>query len=318
MPAVLGGLPSDAPANRLGLAQWLVSKDNPLAARVAVNRIWEQYFGRGLVETSEDFGSQGERPTHPELLDWLAVEFMERDWSMKAMHRLIVIVGRVSSKLRNHVRRRYRSDPDNRLISRGARFRLAAESIRDVALAASGLLSRKIGGPSVFPPQPSGVWDLPYNDEKWEESKGEDRYRRGLYTFVRRSALHPAMMNFDATSREFCTVRRIRTNTPLQALTTLNDEGFFEMAQALAKRIVREGGGDDRARVNYGFRLTTGRLPKPGEADSMLSWLEREKQKPAAKEDLARLAPDFKVRGASAYVLLANVLLNLDEALTKE
>jgi hypothetical protein len=208
------------------------------------------------------------------------------------------------------------ADPDNRLISRGARFRLAAESVRDVALAASGLLSRKVGGPSVFPPQPSGVWDLPYNDEKWEESKGEDRYRRGLYTFVRRSALHPAMMNFDATSREFCTVRRIRTNTPLQALTTLNDEGFFEMAQGLARRMLREGGGDDRSRVNYGFRLATGRLPKPGESDSILTWLEREKQK--AKEDLVKLAPNFKDRGASAYVMLANILLNLDEALTKE
>ena len=234
VPAVLGGLPPEAPANRLGLAQWLVSKDNPLTARVAVNRIWEQYFGRGLVETSEDFGSQGERPSHPELLDWLAVEFMDRNWSMKAMHRLIVssTAYRQSSAISPEV---LRVDPDNRLISRGARFRLAAESVRDVALAASGLLSRKIGGPSVFPPQPAGVWDLPYNDEKWEESKGEDRYRRGIYTFVRRSALHPAMMNFDATSREFCTVRRIRTNTPLQALTTLNDEGFFEMAQALAK-----------------------------------------------------------------------------------
>ena len=257
VPAVLGSLPSEAPANRLGLAQWLVSKDNPLTARVAVNRIWEQYFGRGLVETSEDFGSQGEKPSHPELLDWLAVEFMDRDWSMKAMHRLIVssTAYRQTSAISPEV---LRVDPDNRLISRGARFRLDAESIRDVALAASGLLSRKIGGPSVFPPQPPGVWDLPYNDEKWEESKGEDRYRRGIYTFVRRSALHPAMMNFDATSREFCTVRRIRTNTPLQALTTLNDAGFFEMAQALARRIVREGGSDDRSRVSYGFRLCHG------------------------------------------------------------
>jgi hypothetical protein len=317
VPTVLGQMPAEAPANRLGLAQWLVSKDNPLTARVAMNRVWEQYFGRGLVETSEDFGSQGERPTHPELLDWLAVEFMDRDWSMKAMHRLIVLSAayRQTSAVSPEV---LKIDPDNRLISRGARFRLAAESVRDVALAASGLLSRKVGGPSVFPPQPPGVWDLPYNDEKWEESKGEDRYRRGIYTFVRRSALHPAMMNFDATSREFCTVRRIRTNTPLQALTTLNDQGFFEMAQALARRILREGGGNDRSRVGYGFRLVTGRSPKPGESDSILSWLEREKQKPVAKEDLAKLTPNFKERGASAYVMLANILLNLDEALTKE
>jgi hypothetical protein len=236
---------------------------------------------------------------------------------MKAMHRLIVIVVRVSSELGDRPEA-LATDPDNRLISRGARFRLAAESVRDVALAASGLLSRKVGGPSVFPPQPSGVWDLPYNDEKWEESKGEDRYRRGIYTFVRRSALHPAMMNFDATSREFCTVRRIRTNTPLQALTTLNDEGFFEMAQALARRIVREGGGDDRSRVSYGFRLATGRLPKPGESDSILTWLEQEKAKAGGKEALARLRPTSRIVAASAYVLLANILLNLDEALTKE
>ena len=170
----------------------------------------------------------------------------------------------------------------------------------------------------MFPPQPAGVWDLPYNDEKWEESKGEDRYRRGIYTFVRRSALHPAMMNFDATSREFCTVRRIRTNTPLQALTTLNEEGFFEMAQALAKRIVREGGSDDRSRVNYGFRLCVGRLPKPGESDSILTWLAQEKQKPPTKENAAKLAPNLNDPGAPAYVMLANILLNLDEALTKE
>jgi hypothetical protein len=216
------------------------------------------------------------------------------------MHRLIVSSAayRQTSAISPEA---LRADPDNKLISRGPRFRLAAESVRDVALAASGLLSRKVGGPSVFPPQPPGVWDLPYNDEKWEDSKGEDRYRRGIYTFVRRSALHPVMMNFDATSREFCTVRRIRTNTPLQALTTLNDAGFFEMAQALAKRIQREGGRDDRSRVSYGFRLCTGRLPKRGEADAILTWLEQEKTKQSP-----------------AYVMLANILLNLDETLTKE
>ncbi len=317
VPAIFGSLPPDAPPNRLGLARWVVSKDNPLTARVAVNRVWEQFFGRGLVETSEDFGSQGEKPSHPELLDWLAVEFMDRNWSMKSMHRLIVLstAYRQSSTVDSEV---LRVDPNNKLISRGARFRLAAETVRDVALAASGLLSRKIGGPSVFPPQPAGVWDLPYNDENWEESKGEDKYRRGIYTFVRRSALHPAMMNFDATSREFCTVRRIRTNTPLQALTTLNEEGFFEMAQALAQRIVREGGSDDRSRVNYGFRLSVGRLPKPGESDSMLTWLAQEKQKLPSKEDSVKLAPNFNDPAAPAYVTLANILLNLDEALTKE
>jgi hypothetical protein len=188
--------------------------------------------------------------------------------------------------------------------------------VRDAGLAASGLLSAKIGGPSVFPPQPPGVWDIPYNDDKWEESTGEDKYRRGLYTFIRRSALYPSMMNFDATSREFCTVRRTRTNTPLAALTTLNDVAFFEMAQALADRIVAEGGSSDSSRVAHGFRLVTARAPEPAEQDRLLSWLAVEQKYFAAHPDEAERVG--RRADLAPWTMLANVLLNLDEALTKE
>ena len=315
-PAALPPLPENALPNRLGLARWLVSKDNPLTARVAVNRFWEQFFGRGIVETSEDFGTQGARPTHPELLDWLAVEFMERGWSMKAMHRLIVTSStyqqssRISPKLMER-------DPFNVLLARGPRFRMEAEMIRDVALATSGLLSAKIGGPSVFPPQPEGTWDLPYNDDKWVVSKGEDRHRRGLYTFIRRTAPYPSLLNFDATSREVCTVRRVRTNTPLQALTALNDPAFFEAAQALARRIVAEE-QQPRARTEMAFRLCVARRPEPGELDRMLSWEERERSFfEEHRDDAKKLTGDGDLELA-AWTMLSNVLLNLDETVTKE
>jgi hypothetical protein len=315
VPAVLGALPASEMPNRLGLARWLASRENPLTARVAVNRIWEHYFGRGIVETSEDFGIQGERPVNQPLLDWLAVEFMDRGWSLKNMHRLIVTSTgyRQTSKLTPQL---LQVDPYNRLISRGPRFRLEAEMIRDAGLAASGLLSAKIGGPSVFPPQPAGVWDIPYSDEKWEESKGEDKYRRAIYTFIRRSALYPAMMNFDATSREFCTVRRVRTNTPLAALTTLNDPAFFEMAQSLGRRIATEGGDTDSSRVDYGLRLVAARKPQPGEKDRLLTWLHKEREYFASHPDeAARLNAKPEL---APWTMFANVLLNLDEALTKE
>ncbi|MBI4907044.1 MAG: PSD1 domain-containing protein [Acidobacteria bacterium] len=315
VPASLHPLPEDAMPNRLGLARWLVSKDNPLTARVTINRIWEQYFGRAIVETPEDFGLQGLPPTNPELLDWLATEFMDRGWDMKAMHRLIVTSAayRQTSRVTPAL---LQADPYNRLISRGARFRMEAEMIRDATLAASGLLSRKVGGPSVFPPQPPGVWDIPYSDDQWIESTGEDKFRRGLYTFVRRSALYPSMVNFDATSREFCTVKRIRTNTPLQALTTLNDPAFFETAQALAKRMLAEGGESDRGKIELGFRLVAARAPKPVELDRMLSWRAKEAEYFAAHPDEAK-----KIGGSAdgaSWTMLANVLLNLDETLTKE
>jgi len=217
VPGVLHPLPQDQMPNRLGLAHWLVSEENPLTARVTVNRFWEQVFGRGIVETSEDFGTQGAHPTHPELLDWLASEFMRERWSVKKLLRLIVTSAayRQSSRATLDL---LEKDPHNTLLARGPRFRMEAEMIRDAALRASGMLSPKIGGPSVFPNQPDGVWDIPYNLDQWTMSSGEDRYRRALYTFWRRTSPYPTFMAFDATSREFCTVRRVRTNTPLQSL----------------------------------------------------------------------------------------------------
>ena len=315
VPAVLPPLPDSEMPNRLGLARWLVSKDNPLTARVAVNRIWEQYFGHGIVETSEDFGTQGQKPSHPELLDWLATEFMDRAWSMKTMHRLIVTstAYRQSSSVTPEL---FAKDPYNRLIARGPRFRMEAEMVRDTVLAASGLLSPKIGGPSVFPPQPPGIWDMPYNDDVYEVSKGEDRYRRGIYTFARRSAPNPTLSNFDAPSREVCTVRRTKTNTPLQALNLLNDEAFWEAAHAMAARLAKEGGSDARARIDYGYLLATGRHAKPDEINYLTKYQSAEQERFAAHLDDAK-----KVGGdaeTASWTMVANVLLNLDETITKE
>jgi hypothetical protein len=245
------------------------------------------------------------------------MEFMDRGWGMKALQRLIVTSAtyRQSSKVTPELEER---DPYNRLLARGARFRLEAEMVRDVTLAASGLLSAKMGGPSVFPPQPEGIWDIPYNDEKWETSQGEDRYRRGLYTFIRRTAPYPSMLNFDATSREICTVRRVRTNTPLQALSALNDPAFFEAAQALAKRVVAGGGPEARTRAEFLFRTCMARKPKPEELDRILSWEHQERTYfEQHRNDAARMTgaadPDL-----AAWTMLSNVLLNLDETMTRE
>lgn len=318
-PASLNPWPGGLPKNRLGLAKWLVSRDNPLTARVAVNRIWEQFFGHGIVETSEDFGTQGERPTHPELLDWLAVEFMDRGWSRKAIERLIVTSStyRQDSRVTPELSER---DPYNRLLARGPRFRVEAEMVRDIVLSASGLLSPKIGGPSVFPYQPDGIWDMPYNDDKWKMSNGEDRYRRGIYTFIRRTSPYPSMAVFDAPSREICTVRRVRTNTPLQALTTLNDPVFFEAARALAKRVIEEAKPAPASRAELAFRLCTGREPKSNELETILANYQHQRE--AFQQHPAQTA---KVAGGeaqdadmAAWIMISNSLLNLDETVTKE
>jgi hypothetical protein len=316
--------------NRLGLANWIVDRENPLTARVAVNRAWESFFGRGIVETSEDFGTQGSPPSHPELLDWLATEFLQQEWRTKAIHKLIVTSAtyRQSSAAAATLQER---DPDNRLFARGPRFRMEAEMVRDTVLAASGLLSRKVGGPSVFPPQPDGIWDIPYSSEKWTPSEAEDRYRRGLYVFIRRSAAYPSFMTFDATSREHAVVRRVRTNTPLQALTTLNDEAYFEAARALAARVLREtppSAGSERAvaggRASYAFRLVATRTPAPAEVDrivaSYTSQLERFRKDPeaAARTIKGYAVADISAAEQAAWTLVANALLNLDEALTKQ
>ena len=326
VPAVFAPLPSDQPADRLTLARWLASERNPLTARVTINRIWEQYFGRGLVTTAEDFGTQGESPSHPELLDWLAAELVARKWDLKAMHRLIVTSAtyRQSSRVTPELAQR---DPYNRLLARGPRFRLDAETIRDVALNASGLLSERVGGPSVFPPQPEGIWTQHYSEERWATSKGEDRYRRGLYTFWRRTSPYPTFVTFDAPSREYCTVRRPRTNTPLQALTTLNDPGFFDAAQHLALRMVKEPGLAPEERVVRGFRLCLSRQPQPAELQQLVSFWKQQVvrfgQGRNSKEALGLVGElpwpeNVPVWEAAAWALVANVLLNLDQTITKE
>jgi hypothetical protein len=313
-PAALHPLPP-GPPSRLTLAKWLVSGENPLTARVHVNRVWQSIFGRGIVETPEDFGTRGAPPTHPDLLDWLATEFVRLGWSQKALIREIVTSStyRQSSRVTREVLER---DPYNRLLARGPRFRLHAEGVRDVALAAAGLLDRRIGGPPVFPPQPDGVWRLPYNGDQWMPSGGSDRHRRGLYTFLRRTAPYPSFMAFDATSREACVARRARTNTPLQALTLLNDPAFFEAARGLGRRMIAEGGGAVESRAAHGFRLCTARRPTRRELDIVAGLYRAERERfdrdPAAARQVAGDAE------AAAWTMVANALLNLDETQTKE
>jgi hypothetical protein len=284
-----------------------------------VNRLWEQLFGRGLVETSEDFGSQGQPPSHPELLDWLAVELMDRGWSQKALLRTLVTSAtyRQSSVVTAALAER---DPYNRLFARGPRFRLEAEMIRDGQLAVSGLLSGKLHGPSVFPAQPEGIWNMPYNEDRWVESEGEDRHRRSLYTFLRRTSPYPMHMTFDATSREYCAARRVRTNTPLQALTLLNDRASFEAAQALAVRLAGMPSGP--ARAAQAFRLVLAREPKPAEVARLLDYVAAERadlnRRPDAAKRIAPAPPAGQPAAeAAAWTLAASVLLNLDETVTK-
>jgi mono/diheme cytochrome c family protein len=329
MPGVLHPLPEGAPPNRLGLARWLVDEENPLVGRVTVNRFWEAYFGRGLVLTPEDFGSQGERPTHPELLDWLAVDFRERGWSMKELHRLLVTSAtyRQSSRASEDL---FRRDPFNLLYARGPRLRVEYEMLRDLSLAAGGLLSGKIGGPSVMPPQPPGIWehsfgfyDLP--DFRWKEATGDDRYRRGIYTFLRRTALYPAFTMFDAPTRDVCSVKRSRTNTPLQALATLNDPVFVEAAGGLARRILIEASGGVEERATFAFRVCAGRKPEPRELEALVALyrkaLARYEKDPKAAMALAKHgrvdATGLSVEQLAAWTVVANVLLNMDETLTK-
>lgn len=312
-PAILPPLRAAKP-NRLSLARWLVSKENPLTARVQINRMWEQYFGRGIVETSEDFGTQGARPSHPKLLDWLATEFMRNGWNMKAIHRLIVTSStyRQSSALTPVL---LRKDPLNTLLARGPRFRMEAEMIRDNALAAAGLLNPKIGGPSVYPFQPEGVWDNPFSNERWVTSSNGDQYRRGLYTFLKRTAPYASFMTFDSTSREACTVRRSRTNTPLQALAMLNDGALFDAAKALGSRMSREGGESTPSRLDYGFRLAMGRhatKPELARMKKLFGTLKARYSKEAAAR--AKLGGSAE---QAAWTMVANVLLNLDETVTK-
>lgn len=326
VPRILHPWPARAPTNRLGLARWLVNPDNPLVARVTVNRVWEQHFGRSLVPTPDDFGTQGEPPSHPELLDWLAVEFMRTGWDLKALHRLMVTAATYRQSTASTVARIAR-DPFNVLVARGPRHRLDAEQIHDLALAASGRLTLRIGGPSVFPPQPPGIWEQSWafesvDQERWVESSGGDRYRRGLYTFIRRTALHPTAAAFDMDNRTVCRVRRSRTNTPLQALTTLNDQLFLEAAGGLGERMRNHAGGT-KDKLVLGFRCCVTRPPEPGELAQLSALLteaqaeyERRATAAAALVRQARSNPAAGALGESAaWVLVANALLNLDETL---
>lgn len=322
VPAFLPPLPDPAKANRLALAEWLVSGKNPLTARVTVNRWWEQFFGRGIVETSEDFGLKSGRPSHPELLDWLASEFVRNGWSLKKLTRLIV-TSATYRQLSRVTPAKLERDPYNRLFARGARFRLDAEFVRDNALAIGGVLSPTVGGPSVMPFQPEGVWNVPYSGDRWTISDGEDRHRRGIYTFWRRSSPYPSFVSFDAPSREFCTLRRGRTNTPLQALTILNDPVYIEAAQALAGRMLAEGGDNVAKRLSFGLRLCTARAVAAEELAALTTLYDRQLRRYGEdRKAAAAIAggdanrPDLVER--AALTVVANALLNLDETISKE
>jgi hypothetical protein len=332
VPASLPPLPKGAPANRLGLSRWLVSRDQPLTARVTVNRYWQLFFGNGLVKTAEDFGSQGDPPSHPELLDWLAVEFRESGWDVRHIVRLIVTSSayRQASAVTPALEAR---DPDNRLLARGPRLRLQAEFIRDQALAVSGLLDRRVGGASVFPYQPAGLWQelasrsdgANWSAQVYVQSRGRDLYRRTMYTFWKRASPPPTLVTFDAPDREVCVVRRARTNTPLQALVLMNDPTYVEASRKLAERLMREA-RTPAERIALGFRLVTARPPRADEAAVLTELFDAQRavyrRDRAAALKLLRVGeshrdPRLDPAELAAWTAVAGVLLNLDEAVTK-
>ena len=328
---LLGPWPEGAPKNRLGLARWFIRPDHPMTGRVVVNRIWAQLFGTGLVKTLEDFGYQSEWPSHPDLLDWLAREFVDGGWDVKAFLKTIVLSStyRQSSAVSAQLVAR---DPENRLLARGPRVRLPAELIRDQALAVSGLLAPRIGGPSVYPYQPDGLYDsivvgAAYPGTKWLLGSGEDLYRRSLYTFWKRTMPHPMMLSLDSPDREFCTVRRSRTNTPLQALALWNETGYVEAARRLATRMLREGGADNAARAAYAFHASTGRPPTEAETKVILATWEKLRADFAAHPEDAEtyvsntgasavdaMIPPTELAAATS---VASLILSLDETITK-
>jgi len=331
VPAILPPLPKGAPPNRLTLARWLVDPSHPLTARVAVNRYWQMYFGKGIVKTAEDFGSQGDPPSHPELLDWLATEFIRTGWDVKAMQRLIVTSAayRQSSHVTPEL---LEKDPENRLLARGPRFRLPAEMVRDNALAISGLLDGRIGGPSVFPYQPKGLWEeIAYGDiysaQVYTPSRGSDLYRRSMYTFWKRTSPPPELITFDAPSREKCTARRTVTNTPLQALVLLNDPTFVEAARALAQQAILKAGPDPVQRIDFAFRLATCREPSPREVRVLRALATQElmayRRDPEAARKLLQVGestfdPKLSTSELAAWTTVASTIFNLDETISKE
>jgi hypothetical protein len=319
VPRSLNAFPADAPRNRLGFAQWLVDKNNPLTARTTVNRFWEQLFGYGLVETLEDFGTQGAAPTHRELLDWMAYRFMHDDhWSMKAMVKRMVMSGtyRQDSRVTPAL---YERDQSNRLLARGPRVRLSAEEVRDQALAAAGLLSDKMFGVSVMPYQPKGIWSSVWSGAAWRTSQDEDQYRRSLYTYSKRTSPYPSMMIFDGSSREVCVSRRIRTNTPLQALVTLNDSTYTVASRSFAHRMA-SAAATPAEQIKAGYKVLVVRDIPPQKL-SILQTLYEEalkkytSDKTAAANITARATPTPQ---EAAMTVVASAMLNLDEVLVKE
>jgi hypothetical protein len=325
VPAVLPPIPSEYPKNRLGLARWLVDGKNPLTARVTVNRFWQMYFGTGIVKTLDDFGSQGEAPSHPELLDWLASEFVRTGWDVKAMQKLIVTSAtyRQSSSVAPALLQR---DPENRLLARGTRLRLPAETVRDNALAIGGVLVEKLGGRSVMPYQPEGIWsDLAA--ARYVQDHGDNLYRRSLYTFYKRTISPPSLMNFDSPTRESCVVQRSATNSPLQSLELMNDPTFLEAARALGQRMLKEGGSSAKERIRFAYRLATARRPTENEAQvldgSLEYFLARFKDREAAASKYVSVGESTRdlaldVRELAAYTSVASLILNLDNTISKE
>ena len=319
---------TEVPMDRLAFAKWMVDRQSPTVARSMVNRIWQAYFGTGIVATSEDLGKQAETPSHPELLDWLSVDLMENGWSLKKLQKTIVMSNtyRQSSHVTEEL---VAKDPYNRLLARAPRFRVDAELVRDIALTASGLLNAKVGGASVFPPAPEFLFQPPtsYGPKNWYEEKGPNRYRRGLYTFRFRSVPYPMLQAFDAPNGDMSCVRRSRSNTPLQALTTLNEPLFLETARALALKTVREGGPTDTDRLRFAFRRVVSRAPSDKEADMLLTLLAKQVAKnPANAWELAaddpanppKLPAGVTPGQLAGWTTVSRVLLNLDEAITKE
>ena len=331
VPAVLNPLPKNADGSRLTFAKWLADRQSPTTARVIVNRVWMAYFGNGLVNTPEDFGLQSEKPSHPELLDWLAVDFMDNNWSFKRLHRAIVTSAtyRQSSKVTPEL---YERDPYNQLLARGSRFRVEGEIVRDIALATSGLLNPKLGGPSVMPPAPTYLFEAPvsYAPFPWKHETGPDKYRRALYTFRRRSTPYPSLQTFDVPNGDASCVRRQRSNSPLQALVSLNEPLFVECSQALARKTLAEGGNTDQEKITYAFRRALARPPQADELQELTALLNKEKQRIAdgwinATEvgTGTNAVPKNLPAGATptqlaAYTLVSRVLLNLDETITRE
>ncbi len=326
VPEVLPPLPDDAPPNRLGFAQWLVDPKHPLTSRVAVNRLWQMLFGRGIVKTVEDFGSQGEWPTHPELLDWLAVDFVESGWDVKRLVKQMVLsrTYRQSSQASPAL---VAKDPDNKLLARGPRVRLPAEMLRDQALAVSGLLVEELGGPSVKPYQPDGLWRELAGGEGYVQDHGDALYRRSLYAFWKRTSPPPWMMNFDSAAREACQVRETRTNTPLQALNLMNDVTYVEAARKIAERMLLEGGRTPEERLAFGFQLATARAPRPDEStvlrDSLAHYMSRYRNDPEGAKALVSAGESPRTESLdlvehAGYAAVASLILNLDETITKE